>query len=141
MKFDEKLTITLHPIDRAALSARAYGEEYLAGMIHSAVALLDPHAKPLKIEVVLDEHVASTFDMVVFEYAATIEVSSRFGGTQTYELTVDTHQMPEQCAVRSLMTARAASIGQLLLEALQYPHTRCNHDTMLELVDALPSKI
>lgn len=141
MKFSEKVIITLNPIDRGVYSAKAFGEKYLGDKIREAVVILDRHAKPLEIEVVLDEHVAEETGAAVFEYAARIERDSLFGGTQVHELKFDLNQVNTEDAVRTLMTARAAAIGQLLLAALQHPQIRFSQDVMLELVDVLPSQI
>lgn len=141
MKFDEKLTITLNPGIYGVYDARTYGEEYLASMIRRAIDHRDRHAKPLKIEVVLDEHVAESVGEVIFEYVAQIERDSLFGGTQTHELKANLDQLPTEEIVRILMMFRAAAIGQLLLEALQHPQIRFSQDVMLALVDVLPSQI
>lgn len=141
MKFDEKLTITLNPGIHGVFGARAYGEEYLASMIHDAIGLRDRHAKPLKIEVVLDEHVVESVGGVIFEYVAQIERDSLFGGTQIHELKANLDQLSAEEVVNILMTYRAAAIGQLLLAALQHPQIRFSQDVMLALVDVLPSQI
>lgn len=141
MKFDEKLTITLNPGIHGVFGARAYGEEYLASMIHEAIGLLDRHGQPLKIEVVLDEHVVESVGGVIFEYTANLDHGSMFGATRAIELKLNLDQLYAEEAVRLLMTHRAAAIGQLLLVAIQHPIIYGSSDLMIDLIAEFPKLI
>lgn len=142
MKFVEKLTISLMPVDRGAYNAKAYGEEYLGDMIREAVAVLDHHAKPPEIEVVVYEDLARTNPgYLMIEYETEFEYTAQCSVRQDQYREFDLEETGAHEVVESLMTLRAASIGQLLLSAIQHPIIYSNSDVMIDLISTLPKQI
>lgn len=142
MKFKEKITITLPPTSLGAYDSKTYGEEFVGGMIREAVAVLDRHAKPPEIEVkVYDQPPRTPSGFMEIEYSVEFEYISLCSVSQDRVQQFDREKTSTQDVVDAVMTMRAASIGQILLNAIQHPVIYGNSDVMIDMIELLPKQI